>query len=100
MPAQLNEAKTEVGDAAFEAAVARAYADSLSTSLRNMAAATELHGLPPDAEALLSAIRSAFGKANAVSTKAGVEFLAKRENEARAAEEEWKTYFDAADTVG
>ena len=95
MPAQLNEAKTEVGDAAFEAAVARAYADSLSTSLRNMAAATELHGLPPDAEALLSAIRSAFGKANAVSTKAGVEFLAKRENEARAAEEEWKTYFDA-----
>ncbi len=99
MAAQLNDGKTDASDPAFEAVVARAYADSLSTSLRNMAAATELHGLPPDADALLSAIRSAFGKANAVSTKAGIEFLAAREHEARAAEEEWKTYFDAADTV-
>ena len=95
----MNEAKTDVSDPAFEAVVARAYADALSTSLRNMAAATELHGLPPDAEALLSAIRSAFGKANALSTKAGIEYLAARANEAQAAEEEWKSYFDAADTV-
>ena len=94
-----------MSDSAFEAAVAKAYAEALRTSLRNMAAATELHGLPPDAEALLSAIKSAFAKADDVSTKAGVAFLKARQKaeaeeaaRARAAEEEWRTFFAAANT--
>jgi hypothetical protein len=90
---------------ALEAAVARAYADALRKSLRNMAVATELHGLPPDGEALLYAIDRAIDKANAHSIEAGVEFLtaqekAKMEDEApaRVAEdmaEGWHVYREA-----
>jgi hypothetical protein len=64
---------------ALEAAVARAYADALRKSLRNMAVATELHGLPPDGEALLYAINHAIDKANAHSIEAGVVFLSAQE---------------------
>lgn len=40
-----------------------------------MAATTQRCGLPPDADALLSAIKSALDRASTVSVKAGVAFL-------------------------
>ena len=74
------EGGTQDGNSgAFEATVARAYADALRNSLRNMAVATELHGLPPDSDALIYAIKCAIDKANANSIEAGVVFLTEQE---------------------
>jgi len=69
-----------MSDLALEAAVARAYVDALRTSLLDLAEATKLHGLPPDAEALVSEIQSVIDKANAASINAGVAYLTAREN--------------------
>ena len=88
-----------MSDFELEAAAARAYAEALRGSLHNMAVATKLHGLPPDAEALLSAISQTFEKAYVASVQAGVVLLTEKEkvklgDEARASAardgvEEW-----------
>lgn len=68
-----------MSDLELASAAAVAYAEALRSSLHNMAAATKLHGLPPDAEALLSAISHTFEKANAAAVQAGVSFLTEKE---------------------
>jgi hypothetical protein len=69
-----------MSDLALEAAVARAYVDALRSSLLDLAEATKLHGLPRDADALVSEIHGAIDKANTASINAGVAYLTAREN--------------------
>jgi hypothetical protein len=69
-----------MSDLALEAAVARAYVDALRSSLLDLAEATKLHGLPRDADALVSEIHGVIDKANAASINAGVAYLTAREN--------------------
>ena len=69
-----------MSDLELDATTARAYAEALRSSLHNMAVATKLHGLPPDADALLSAINHTFERANAAAVQAGVALLTEKEN--------------------